>query len=141
MMERKRSSIGGFTLLEVVVAMAILGLGLVAIMELFSSGLRLARLSEDYSKAVSLARTKMEEVRIADQLAEGEEQGEFDKYYRWKVGVKKVEMFAAEQKEFQTLVELYQIQVSVIWGAGPGERSAIFETYRLMKPKEDAQKS
>lgn len=141
MLGRKRSSIGGFTLLEVVVAMAILGLGLVAIMELFSSGLRLARLSGEYSKAVSLARTKMEEVRIADPLAEGEEQGEFDKDYRWKVGVKKVEMFAAEQKEFQTLVELYQIQVSVIWGVGPGERSAIFETYRLMKPKEDAQKS
>ncbi len=141
MLGRKRSSIGGFTLLEVVVAMAILGLGLVAIMELFSSGLRLARLSGEYSKAVSLARTKMEEVRIADQLAEGEEQGEFDKDYRWKVGVKKVEMFAPEQKEFQTLVELYQIQVSVIWGAGSRERSAIFETYRLMKPKEDAQKS
>jgi prepilin-type N-terminal cleavage/methylation domain-containing protein len=48
---RLRTRNQGFTLLEIVVAMAILGIGLVVIIELFSGGLRLARVSEEYTKA------------------------------------------------------------------------------------------
>jgi len=138
---RKPSFNAGFTLLEVVVAMAILGLGLVVIMELFSSGLRLARMSEEYSQAVGLARAKLEEVRIAENLAEGEEQGEFNREYRWKVGIKKVEVLPVEKGDIQAPVDLYQIQVHVLWGGGAGERSATFESYRVLKPKEEGQKS
>ena len=41
----------GFTLLEVLVAMAILGLALVALLQLSAQGLRLLRLAEDRQKA------------------------------------------------------------------------------------------
>ena len=51
----------GFTLLEVLVAMTILALALVALLQLSAQGLRLLRLSEDYQEAV----------RLADHLAGG----------------------------------------------------------------------
>jgi general secretion pathway protein I len=51
---------GGFTLVEVVVAMAILGISLVVVIELFSGGLRLGRASEEYTVAAQLARQKIE---------------------------------------------------------------------------------
>ena len=52
----------GFTLIEIVVAIAILGIGLVVIIELFGGGLRLERTSEEYTKAVGYTSMKMEEI-------------------------------------------------------------------------------
>jgi general secretion pathway protein I len=124
----------GFTLIEIVVAMAILGVGLIAIIELFSGGLRLGRTSEEYTKAVGLARMKMEEFALRDHLEEGNEGGDFDRDFRWQVGVKKVDLLPAEKfAEFRPPVEFYQIKVDIIWRSGSRERSAGIETYKTLK--------
>ena len=62
----------GFTLLEVLVALAILGLAVVTIIQLFSQGLRLLKLSGNHQRAVLLADQKAREV---ERLAEGVESG------------------------------------------------------------------
>jgi prepilin-type N-terminal cleavage/methylation domain-containing protein len=80
----------GFTLLEVLVAIAILGVSLITLFELFSGGLRLGRASEDYLKATLFAQKKMNELRLANfTLGEGEEAGVFeeDQNYRWSATV------------------------------------------------------
>jgi general secretion pathway protein I len=105
----------GFTLIEIVVAMAILGVGLIVIIELFSGGLRLGRISEEYTQAVGLARMKLEEIFLAEQLKEGSEQGEFNK------GL-----------EFKPPVEFYQIKVNIIWKSGSKERSTEIESFRTI---------
>lgn len=121
----------GFTLIEIVVAMAILGVGLIVIIELFSGGLRLGRASEEYSRAVSLARMKLEDVSLNPYLQEGNETGEFDKDFRWQVAVKKVNILPIERPpDFQPLVELYQVKVDVLWKSGSKERTAGIETYK-----------
>jgi prepilin-type N-terminal cleavage/methylation domain-containing protein len=127
----------GFTLIEIVVAMAILGVGLIAIIELFSGGLRLGRASEEYTKAVGFARMKMEEFALKDHVEEGNEVGDFDKDFRWQVGVKKLDILPAEKfPEFRPPVELYQIKVNIIWKSGSRERSAGIETYKTVKVKD-----
>lgn len=76
----------GFTLLEVLIAIAILGVSLITLFELFSGGLRLGRTSEDYLKATLFAQKKMNELRLANfTLKEGEESGKFeeDPNYLW----------------------------------------------------------
>jgi general secretion pathway protein I len=124
----------GFTLIEIVVAMAILGVGLIAIIELFSGGLRLGRTSEEYTKAVGLARMKMEEFALKENVEEGNEVGDFDQDFRWQVGVKKLDILPAENfTEFRPPVELYQIKVNIIWKSGSRERSAGIETYKTVK--------
>ena len=124
-------------MIEIVVAMAILGVGLIVIIELFSGGLRLGRVSEEYTKAVGLARMKMEEIALNDHVEEGNEVGEFDKDFRWQVGVKKVDLLPAEKiTDYQPLVQLYQIKVNILWKSGSRERSAGIETYKTVQVEE-----
>jgi general secretion pathway protein I len=123
----------GFTLIEIVVAMAILGVGLIVIIELFSGGLRLGRISEEYTQAIGLARMKLEEISLAEQLREGSEKGEFNKDFRWQVGVKKVDLLLVEKGlEFKPPVEFYQIKVNITWKSGYKERSTEIEFYRTI---------
>jgi prepilin-type N-terminal cleavage/methylation domain-containing protein len=132
----------GFTLIEVVVSLAILSVGLIVIIELFAGGLRLARVSEEYTKAVNYGRIKMEEIAVKPKMEEGSEEGEFDKTFRWEVGVKKVDVLPIEQKpDLKVPVELFQIQVKVIWKSGSKERSSAVETYKMIRVEEDEKKS
>ena len=124
----------GFTLIEIVVAMAILGVGLIVIIELFAGGLRLGRTSEEFSKAVSLARIKLDEVSLNPILQEGNESGEFDRDFRWQVAVKKMDILPVERPpEFQPLVEFYRVKVDVLWKSGSKERITGIETYKTVQ--------
>src|SRR5574340_1761691 len=65
-----RNSCGGFTLLEVLVAMVLLSISLVAIFEIFSPNLKGIAKSDDYSHAVIIAESKMRKILDDDALAE-----------------------------------------------------------------------
>jgi general secretion pathway protein I len=132
----------GFTLIEVVVAMAILGIGMTVILELFSGSLRLLRTSGEYTKAVNYARVKMEEITVKPTVNEGIEEGEFDGAYRWQVDVKRVDILPARiETDFRPPVELFQVKLIVLWKSGTKERSTVLETYRTIKLEQEEQKS
>ena len=132
----------GFTLIEVVVAMAILSVGITVIMELFSGSLRLVRTSGEYTKAINYARVKMEEMTVKPTMNEGIEEGEFDEAYRWQVDVKRVDLLPARiETDFKPPVELFQVKVHVLWKSGTKERSTVLETYRTIKLEEEEKKS
>jgi len=139
--ERRRVR-GGFTLIEVVVALAILSVGLTVVIELFAGGLRLARVSEEYTKAVNYGRIKMEEIAVKPTMEEGSEEGKFDETFHWQVGVKKVDVLPIEKRpELKVPVEFFQIRVKVIWKSGSKERSTSVETYKTMPVEEDEKES
>ena len=132
----------GFTLIEVVVALAILAIGLTVIIELFSGGLRLGRISKEYTQAMNYASLKMEEIATRRTIDEGEDTGEFDDNYRWKVGVEKVDILPGDKgTDFRPPVEFYHIRVSVLWASGLRERSADLETYKAVKTSTNENKS
>ncbi len=121
--------------------MAILGVGLVVIMELFAGGLRLERTSEEYTRAVGYARLKMEEIALAESIQVGTEEGEFDKDYRWQVAVQKVDLLPGDKgTEFKPPVEFYQVKVDVFWKSGLKERVTAIETYRTVKVEDGEKK-
>ena len=139
---RVRGENQGFSLLEVLVAMAILGIGLVVIIELFSGGLRLGRTSEEYTKAVGYARMKLEEISLAKSLEEGIEEGEFDREYRWQVEVKKVDLLPpGRETSYQPPVALYWVRIDVLWKSGTRERTTALESYRVLKAEESGQRT
>jgi len=136
-MERK-----GFTLIEVVVGLAILGVGLMVIIELFAGGLRLGRVSEEYTKAVNYSRMKLEELALKPPAEEGVEEGEFNETYRWKIETKRIDLLPFERDtDFKPPVELFHVKVDVIWKSGLKERSVGLESYRTIKLKSDEKKS
>jgi general secretion pathway protein I len=131
----RRSREKGFTLIEVVIALAILGIGLTAIIELFSGGLRLGRISQEDTKAMNFASLKMEEVVTQGAIEAGEGEGEFDAIFRWRTGIEKVDILPYDKgTEFKPPVDFYRIRVNVLWKSGAKERSASLESYRVVKP-------
>ncbi len=129
----------GFTLIEVVVALAILGVGLVAVIELFGGGLRSGRAAEEYTKAAGYARMKMEEIYLSKTLEEGIQDGRFDRDYRWSVEIRKVDLLpAGRETETSLPIDLYLVRVDVTWRSGLREKSTAIETYRVCKAEPDA---
>ena len=133
----------GFLLIEVVVALAILGVGLTVIIELFSGGLRLARASMEYTKAVNYARMKMEEITVKPAVEEGTQEGESeDRAFRWQVGVKKVDLLSLDKGvDYKPPIELFQVKIDVFWKSGAKERSMRVESLKAFKPEEGEKKS
>ncbi len=130
----------GFTLLEIAIALAILGIGLMVTIELFSGGLRSNRIAGEYTKAAQYARIKMEEIHAKPPIKEMEEEGEFDNTYRWRTEFKKWNVLPEEKEGTITpSVELLQVKVLIFWKSGIKERSIAVETFKTIKP-EDAEK-
>ncbi|MBI4680367.1 MAG: type II secretion system protein [Nitrospirae bacterium] len=99
----------GFTLIEVIVAIAILAISLVMIMQLFSGGLRASRASCDYTRAILHAKDKMEELHI--EPVQGS--GEFEDGFKWESEVYPFEEY--EEKLENIDVNLLKVKVKVIW--------------------------
>jgi prepilin-type N-terminal cleavage/methylation domain-containing protein len=81
---------GGFTLLEVVVAMAIVGLGVVTLLEIFSSGLRLGARSSVETESMAYGRQVMDEALARPALESGPLQGTVQDRARWQLRVESV---------------------------------------------------
>ena len=77
----------GFTLLEILVAVTILAVSLVALMRAFSTGLTGIGLAEARATAVAHARAKLEEVGTVIALEAGDLEGEWVDRYRWQVAI------------------------------------------------------
>ncbi|MGZ8441336.1 MAG: type IV pilus modification PilV family protein, partial [Candidatus Deferrimicrobiaceae bacterium] len=76
---------GGFTLLEVIVAMTLFAAGIVVVISLFSGALRLSAGSRDVSASTIYAGQRMEEALLVQNPVEGVERGAFGDDYRWEV--------------------------------------------------------
>ena len=101
----------GFTLLEVLVALAILSIAVVACIEGFAQGLRLLTLASAHQQAILLADQKVREVV---DVKEGQEQG-MEGSFRWERTLTGVEAPDLVPATGQPLWRLYQIDVRVGW--------------------------
>ena len=102
----------GFTLLEVLVAMTILGIAIVALMQLSSQGLRLLHLSDDYQQAVIVADRI---ARATDALAEGVDAGQEGRF-RWERRITVVPVPEELTPGAGPPLRLYALSVGVRWG-------------------------
>jgi general secretion pathway protein I len=110
----------GFTLLEVMIAIAILGISLVLTLELFGGALSSTSLSRHYTEATFLARHKLEELSLENQLAPGSQQGDFgEEYaaYHWQAEISpySIPQLAAVTDESAAQPQVVQISLKVSW--------------------------
>lgn len=119
--------------MEVLVAVAVLGICLVVIMQLFSGGLRSSRVASDYNRAVFHAREKMEEILAVENLQEAVAEGEFDDGFRWWAETVLVipEEEPVQEGEIPIIdlpFDIMYVRVVVLWGEEGSEKQFELET-------------
>ncbi len=111
----KKNSEAGFTLLEVLVAVTILGIGLTALVEGFAAGLAVLQNTRNNSIAIILAEGKLAEVEnglVAADAGDFAEAGEEYSRFRWTV--------SRAQGETEGV---RRVTVTVSWDSPRGRRS------------------
>ena len=131
----------GFTLLEILLALAILSVSLTWIMQNFSSGMRIARTSKTYTTAVTYAKQKLEEFQLQKEIEETEESGSFDDGYSWRVTIAPYEDYLEEEGNDEDLfehlpLEMFRLDSVVSWMEGEKEKSVSLSTLKTVKKQE-----
>ena len=119
---------GGFTLLEVLVAIAILGIAITVVLQLFSANLRAISVSGDYVSAAIKAEAKMREILSDDKLSEKSSSETTDDGYRIDVSVTD----ALKERTDNLQVRILEIDLTVHWTRGTKERSLAMKTMKLV---------
>ncbi len=119
----------GFTLLEVVVAFAILAMAVTTLLALFGSGMRTTVLARDYQRALVLAETRLNYLRgvAPNQLRPEIHQGETADGLFWRSEVSEYPVDANE-----TALALYRLDVQAGWREGERRRVIALSTLRLV---------
>ena len=123
----------GFTLLEVLVAVAIVGITLVGLLRLHLLSLDATLAAQDLTTAVLLAEGKMATF-MAQSPREGEDQGQFDgpdmERFSWTTSVADYDIDPGGQNDGrEEAIGIRHVTVSVHWREGNRDRSYSLETY------------
>lgn len=124
---------GGFTLLEVVIALAIAALALVVLFRAGGDGLFAAATASRAEEAVQRAQSHLAAIGRDAPLLEGQSDGDDGGGYRWHLRVAPV---ARWQKpgpagSAGAATTLYKIEVTVSWRGNGHDRSVVLTTERI----------
>lgn len=122
----------GFTLIEIAIGMAVLGLGVVSALQVFGSSLRLARNSSRMTEAVVHAKALMDSVLWSPELEDGETHGEIGNGFRWERTIRHAGVEDGAEEEEVTDVRLAVISVTVRWQEPNGEKGYTIGTMRVV---------
>jgi len=108
----------GFTLLEMIVATAVMSIAVVGLLSLISATLKNAARVRQYDRAAMLARTKMNELLVSPSAAGQALAGQWDESMGWTA--------RADPFEIPPMARQQLIRVSLeVWWVADGERKSI----------------
>ena len=125
----------GFTLIEVVVAFALLALALTFLLGSLSGAARQVRIASDSSRATLHAQSLLAQVGVGETLQPGRRQGNFDAgRYRWALDIAPYADPLKPPSPLQnpSAPRLLQLTLAVDWGDGLGQRMQ-WRTLRLVQ--------
>lgn len=121
----------GFSLLEVLVAFAILAMSVAVILNIFSSGVRAAFLAEEYTIAVQIAESLLAETGVETDLETAGSRSNQDGKFQWQVDVSPIEPGIEGYDSLTSDYQMYQVVVRVFWSEGDDEREVVLRTLKL----------
>jgi prepilin-type N-terminal cleavage/methylation domain-containing protein len=120
----------GFTLLEVIVAMTILGLGFSALFAGMSQSARHITRLEKAERRETFTRNLLAELDLVQQLRPGDaSSGIFSDGTRWRL---EVQPYIQSTMQLQVIV--VRVELRLEWDAAAGLQRRTIETYRLVRP-------
>jgi prepilin-type N-terminal cleavage/methylation domain-containing protein len=123
--------IRGFTLLEVLVAIALLGIAITVVLQLFSANLRAIAASEDYVSAIIKAEAKMRDVLDDQDISEKSWSETTDDGYRIDVSI----YDAVKDRTENLQVRLLEINLIIRWIKDTKERSLTLKAMKVTEKK------
>jgi len=131
----------GFTLLEVAIALAILGVGVVTCLQLFSGSLRLQDRASREVRAVLAARAAMDallfQTEVKDQDTDLEVSGEgFKRHILVRDATPEDGFILPDEEDFEPDFILKYLQVDVSWQDGAGAKTYTVRSMRIA-PSDD----
>ena len=130
------SSMRGYTLIEVIVAFAVLALALTLLLGTLSGAARLVRQADDGGRAALYAQSLLDQAGVGSALQPGRQQGEFeDGRFRWTLQVAPyvdpgAPMLASPGN---TGAQLFELVLEIDWGTGAAQRLQL-RSLRLSQP-------
>jgi prepilin-type N-terminal cleavage/methylation domain-containing protein len=126
----------GFTLLEILVAIAILGIAVTVVLQLFSANLRAISASDDYIAAVIKAEAKMREILDNEEISEQSYSETTDDGYRMDIFITDT----LKERTENLNVSLLQIDLIMSWVKGSKARSVTLRTMKVTGKKVGSEK-
>jgi general secretion pathway protein I len=127
---RKRRRPGrGFTLIEILIAFAILAVAFAGLLRAFSSGLQATTKAERYAEAVLLARSLLERVGSEIVIQAGEQSGRGADGTAWSIRMRPLEATRAINEQDDSPFMPYEVAVTV---AVPRQQPITLTTLRLV---------
>ena len=129
----RRQQAAGFTLLEVLVALALAGLALVGLFRAGSGGLFAVDTAARAEEAVQRAQSHLAAIGRNSGLIEGESSGDDGGGYRWTLRVRPLMQRQSPGPDGVTSVAttLFNVEVAISWPGHTGERAVVLRTMRL----------
>lgn len=117
----------GYTLIEVIIAFALLALAMTLLLGTLTGAARQVRWSGDAGRAALHAQSLLDQVGVAEPLTPGQQSGDFEEgRYRWTLGVapwRDRAAAAAAQPVDVNGPQLFEVTLAVEWGdGGPAQR-------------------
>lgn len=142
-MTRMRSSANsrrhqrGYTLIEVVVAFALLAFGMTLLLGSLTNATKQVRVSNDAGRAALHAQTLIDQAGVGEALAVGQRDGEVEGgRYRWDMNVTPFRDPTAPPRQDQILgaPQLLRLELTVHWGGGGPRETLRLQSLRLVTP-------
>lgn len=127
----------GFTLIEVVLALAIFAVAIGLCMQIATSALKQARVAAEQTHAALLAQSLLDTSGVGERLRPGRTSGRLEGDYRWELDVSPFEADLQSESPLTPgllAVQLYRLDLTLSWAVGSKQREMKFSTLRAMTP-------
>lgn len=126
----------GYTLIEVVVAFALLAFAMTLLLGSLTNATKQVRAASDFGRAALHAQSLLDQAGVGEALAVGQRDGEIDDgRYRWEINVTPFRDPAApRQPEILGAPQLLQLELTMRWGKGGPRETLRMQSLRLMTP-------
>jgi general secretion pathway protein I len=133
-LQNRKSSQGGFTLLEVLLAFVVFALSFAVTLEILTGAIRNTARAREYTEAALIAQSLMDQVGLDIELRSGASVEGEEGNYRWQVDIFPFEGGSENSRSIELMsltgIELLEVECLVSWGDVGRQRSQLFATVK-----------